>query len=337
MSAGDLKYYDIREKAGKLRPLSFIIGGRGIGKTYSAILYALESGKPFLYMRNTDAQMQESATQFGNPFKRVGLDHGRDIKLEREAKHYVVNEYIDGEERPRVIGYGASCSTFSNLRGVDLSDVEIVLFDEFIERRKLSFNQFDSFMGMYETINRNRELQGRDPLRVILLSNSQSLRNPIIQGLDLTQKIVNMIQNDERYYITPEIYIELPDVMISKAKANTAIYRAAAGTGAAREALENEFVYDSFKNVQKIRINELKPICTAWSENGPITFYKHKSKPLIYAADIPSWSAPVYDKESYAMFMRDFGLRFQAAAVRQQLYYSNYMIKVNTDNLLKLT
>ena len=332
-----MEYYDIRKKAGKLRPLSFIIGGRGIGKTYSAILYALESGKPFLYMRNTDAQMQESATQFGNPFKRVGLDHGRDIRLERESKHYVVNEYIDGEEKPHVIGYGASCSTFSNLRGVDLSDVELVLFDEFIERRTLSFNQFDSFMGMYETINRNRELQGRPALQVILLSNSQSLRNPIIQDLDLTQKIVDMIRNNQRYYITPEIYVELPDTEISKLKADTAIYKAAAGTGAAREALENEFVYDSFKNVEKQRINEFTPICTAWTDGGPVTFYKHKSKPMIYASDVPSWSAPVYDKESSGMFFRDYGFKIQAAGIRQQLYYANYVIKINVDNLLKLT
>ena len=331
-----MKYYDIRSRAGKLRPVSIMIGGRGIGKTYSALSYLLETGKPFLYLRNTDTQMKESASRFGNPFKRVGQDQGRDIRLEAEGKHYIIKEYK--EDGAELLGYGAALSTFSNLRGVDLSDIEYVIFDEFIERRKLTFKQYDAFMGMYETVNRNREQQGRPALVCILLSNSQTLQNPIIQGLGITENIIRMIQRGDHTMITKDLYLELPTAEISKEKAESSIYRLAAGSGVAREALENEFVYDSFKNVGVRPLREYAPVCTAWTAAGAcVTFYRHKSRAEYYASDVPSWSAPVYDKESYINFLRERGLQIQAAAIRQQVYFSNYTIKAAAEELLKLT
>ena len=58
----------------------------------------------------------------------------------RNDKHYIIYEDID--EDPKVIGYGVALSTFENLRGVDLSDVNYVLFDEFCELIKSSLMSF---------------------------------------------------------------------------------------------------------------------------------------------------------------------------------------------------
>lgn len=328
------KYYDISERGAYLRPVSIIIGGRGIGKTYSCLKYAIESGRPFLYLRNTDTQMAESASVFGNPFKRISLDMDRDIRLEKEGKHYVINEYTEGQN---CIGYGAALSTFSNLRGVDLSDVELVVFDEFIERRKLNFRQFDAFMGMYETINRNREAQGRPPLMVICLSNSQTLQNPILQGLQITEVIIDMIRKNEQRRVLDNLFIELPTAGITEEKKNAAIYKLAAGSGAAREALENEFVYDSFRQVVKKPVNEYLPVCTVYTDLGAIVYYKHKSRPEYYGCSVPAWSAKRYEKEDYMQFMKDYGLKLQSAEIRQRIYYENYTMKTISENLLKLT
>ena len=59
-----MEYYDVRTRAARLRPVSIVIGGRGIGKTYSALRYYLGMGKPFMYIRNTDKQMSLCATAF---------------------------------------------------------------------------------------------------------------------------------------------------------------------------------------------------------------------------------------------------------------------------------
>ena len=165
MSTG-IKWYRIEDVAHKLRAINVIIGGRGIGKTYSALDYVMKLQVPFIYMRNTDVQIKECVTAFGNPFKRWNTDHGRNVYFKSEKSHSLI--YEETEEAVTLpIGYAVPLSTFENLRGVDLSDVKIVLFDEFIERRRLSFNQFESFQNFYETVNRNRELLGEDPLQVI--------------------------------------------------------------------------------------------------------------------------------------------------------------------------
>lgn len=330
-----IDYYDIRKRAEKLRAINIIIGGRGIGKTYSALSFALESGKPFIYLRNTAVQMDESCSLFGNPFKRIGRDTGRDIVMEAEKRHYMIYEKI-GEEK-NLIGYGAALSTFANMRGVDLSDVELCIFDEFIEARKLTFNQFTSFQGFYETVNRNRELNGEAPFKVILLSNSQTLQNDILAGYGLVQKIVTMTQNGERSYSNRDIYLELPTAGVSEMKKDTANYRLIAGTAAAREALENEFTRDSFKNVKKLPINEFTPLCMVETERGMCAVWRHKSDGRIYCCLTPSMQCKIYDKDQYALFMRERGLYLTECEVRGRIYYENYECKLMLSSALRLS
>ena len=267
-----MEWYDIRKRSEKLRPVSIVIGGRGIGKTYSALSFLLDTGKKFLYLRNTDKQMSLCASAFGNPFKKVASDLERDVTMKAAGEIYVV------KEAETVIGYGAALSTFENLRGVDLSDVEYVLFDEFIENRKLSFKQGSAFMNLYETINRNRELEGRPPLVCILLSNAQRLNNPILADLGLIPVIEDMIRNLVRLRITKEYYIELPESSVSAAKSETALYKLASGSRYADEALRNEFSNDSFFNVGKKPLQEFRPVCAL----DGIFIYRHKSGPAYY-------------------------------------------------------
>ena len=329
-----MEWYDIRSRADKLRAISIVIGGRGIGKTYSSLSYLLSMKAPFIYLRNTAVQMDECCSAFGNPFKRIALDTGRKITMKAEKRHYMIYDETSGE--PELIGYGAALSTFQNLRGVDLSDVEYCVFDEFIETRRLTFNQFAAFQGFYETVNRNRELSGAPPFKVILLSNSQTLRNEILAGYGLIQQIVKMIETGNRLFITKDLYLELPASAVSEAKRDTANYRLISGTAAAREALDNEFTRDSFKNVKKQNLNEYKPLAMVESEAGTVVFYKHKAEQRFYVCQTPSWSCKKYDKFQGTLFMREYGLILGEAAARNLLLYENYEVKVLADEILHI-
>lgn len=323
-------YFDITTRLNRLRAVNIIIGGRGIGKTYSALRFMMDQPDPFIYMRNTDVQMQESASVFGNPFKRLNKDIGRNFRLEAEKRHYLITE----EKELR--GYGAALSTFTNLRGVDLSDCKWCVFDEFIERRTLTFKQFDAFAGFYETVNRNREIQGEDPFRVILLSNSQTLQNDILSGYGLINKITEMVRNGEHCYSNRDLYLELPTVDISNMKKDTANYRLIAGSGAAREALENEFTYDSMSGVGDQPINEYIPVCMAAIDKADyLTFYRHKSKGMIYAAHRFDWNCKRYEQDRYMLFMHERGMQLREYLLRGRMLYDSYETKVSTTNLLK--
>lgn len=327
-----MKYYDIRERSGRLRALNIVIGGRGIGKSYSALSFALEQSQPFIYLRNTAVQMEESCTQFGNPFKRINKDFGRGVYMAAEKRHYII--YEDDEEKGRkLLGYGAALSTFANLRGVDLSDVTLVIFDEFIERRRLSFNQFQAFVGFYETVNRNRELQGEEPLKVILLSNSQTLDNDILSGYGLVQRIVDMKKSGTKTYMTSDLYLELPDSDISEAKANTANYRLIAGSAAAREALSNEFAYDNFGNIEKKNLNEYRPLCRIDTGAGYANFWKHKSRSEIYVCGTCHSSMKEYAADQSLLFDYEYGIYFRQLQARKLVYFDSFQTKQMVDKL----
>lgn len=320
----------------KLRPFTFIVGGRGIGKTYSAIDRAItEYRGHFLYLRNTFEQLKESCTLFGNPFKRWAKDHNRDIILKRESDHAVVTEYTgSGDEvEKHIIGYGANLSTFENLRGVDLSDVNFVIFDEFIENRTLSFDQADTFKHMYETVNRNRELFGEEPLKVVLLSNAQRLGNPILRDYNLIPIIEQMQKNNQRAWANGEFRIELPFSEISEAKRNTVLYKATQGTAFEKESLDNNFINDSFSGIKTVNIKEYVPVFCI----DDLYIYKHKSDPTYHVCSIKAENIKKYrSKDNYVVFYRLYGLKLKLAAASDLITYSDYATKVDLLTLLKM-
>lgn len=294
-----MKFYDIRDYLGDLRGISIIIGGRGIGKTYSALSFVIENKKPFMYIRNTMIQLQESASDFGNPFKKLNTDKGWNISMKMSKQHA---DILDAEGN--IIGYGAALSTFNNLRGVDLSDIKWVIFDEFIELRPLTFDQWKSFQHFYETVNRNRELFGEEPLKCILLSNSQSLNNPILIGYDLVGVIEGMISGGQQKYKRGNIFLQLPESEISDLKKQTANYQMLKGTKIYEEALNNKFAHDSFYGVKKRNINEYKCICKV----DDMYLYKHKSTGRFYVCTTQALNVREFDtKNNGILWYREFG------------------------------
>lgn len=295
-----IKWYDIREYRNRWKTFNIIISARGVGKTYSALLHLLEEsakGHEILYLRNTDVQIQSCATDFGNPFKAINRKEGRSIFIKRAKECGYIYEDLGDDNR--FIGYAAALSTFENLRGVNLEAVTDIVFDEFIENRNLKFDQFRSFLSMYETINRNREIEGQEPLRVFMLSNAQKLYSPILAGFSLIPVVEEMLRNGQRNYSTKDIWISLPESEVSEAKKDTALYRAAAGTEYFSEAIENKFANDSFDAIRKQKIVEYNPYCAI----DDIYIYKHKSTGDFYATSVPAQNVQHYSSRVNALLL----------------------------------
>ena len=329
-----VKWYKIPDND-KLRPFTFIVGGRGIGKTYSCIDVGItQHENAFLYLRNTREQLAESCGDFGNPFKKWANDHKRDIKLVAERNHAVIKEWkFAGQETVNYnIGAGANLSTFSNMRGVDLSNINFIMFDEFIENRTLSFDQYSAFLHMYETVNRNREIEGLPPTICVLLSNAQRLGNPILRGFNLIPVIENMQKNGQRSYADGPIRIELPFSDVSEEKRQTALYQAANNSKFNSEALDNNFINDSFTNVKKVNINEYTPMVCI----DDIYIYKHKSEVLYYACSIPANIRKYTSRDNFLIFYKLFGFQLKLAIGSDKVYFSDYATKVDLLQILKM-
>ena len=325
-----IEWYDIRKVEDKLSAVNIIIGGRGIGKTYSALSFVLEKQKPFIYLRNTDVQLKECITGFGNPFKRLNMDTGSDIFFKSEKSHSLI--YDGSREDGQPIGYGLALSTFENLRGVDLSDVVYVIFDEFIEKRSLTFRQFECFISFYETVNRNRELLGEKPLCCILLSNSQRLSNPILAGYGIIPTIENMIRTGQKEYRKPGMYLSLPSSAVSDLKKNTANYALINGTKIADEALNNAFAFDSFYGIKRRNLNEYIPVV----QIDDIYIYKHKTTGRLYACMSQAQNIPVFtSRDNKTAFLRAFGRKLFDAASKGFIDYSDFVTKTLLLDIIK--
>ncbi len=329
----NINWYNIAATEHKHMAFNFIIGGRGIGKTYSCIDYCMDKYPGhILYMRNTKEQIDESSgksfeTSFGNPFKRWSLDNSRRVFLTIEKKHAII------KEDDRVLGYGAALSTFENLRGVDLSDIDVIIFDEFVENRNLMFDQFRAFMSAYETINRNRELLGKPYVKVFLLSNAQRMSNPILRGLDLITVIEGMKKSGQKSYTAPPIHIELPMSSVSDQKANTALYSIAKNTEYYKESIENQFANDSFTGVNKKNISEYVPLCAI----DDIFIYKHKSNGRFYACGTYAQDAKRFNtRDNYLFWLRAYGLKLRLAITADLVDYADYTTKSDLLKILKM-
>ena len=328
-----MKFFEIEDYINKLSAISIFIGGRGIGKTYSSFSFVLENmtEAPFIYMRNTAVQLDECCGAFGNPFKKWAKDHNRLIWMEKEKNHAVIYEEV-GEET-KILGYGVALSTFENLRGVDLSDVKYVIFDEFCERRRYSFDQFKSFQYFYETVNRNRELFGEAPLICLLLSNAQKLDNPILAGYDVIKLIEGMIKRGEKQFRKKGLFICMPTSEISDLKRETENYKLIKGTKMADEALDNAFAYDSFYGVVKRPLKEYLGVCAI----DDIYIYRHKSNGKLYACHSKCNNVMEFNsKDNKSLFLRTYGRNLDIACANGSLEFSDFQAKAKIYEILMI-
>ena len=254
----------------------FEVGARGTGKTYGSMLYIIQTGIKFLYLRRTKTEADLVKSDITNPFKVINTDYGLEIKAGRGQ--YVFPFIKDGE----VIGYGAALSTFYNVRGVDFSDVDIIIYDEFIPENAARpvKNEFDALMNVIETVNRNRELKGSKPVKLVAMANSNKLDNPVFLGLEIVNKVAKMAEKGQEVYhddareLTVYMLMNSP---ISVQKAQTALYKLTSGNDFQKMALLNQFdIYTD--NIRPSRMTEYKPVV----QIGELYIYKHKSRKEYY-------------------------------------------------------
>lgn len=317
----------------------FIYGGRGTGKTYGALEHFIEHKEKFIYMRRLDAQVQIVKKDDMQPFKTLNRDKGWNIRP------FSINKYIsafyesDVDENDHVIPVGESkglltaLSTFSNLRGVDGSDIKIICIDEFIpelNERPIK-GEADAIFNAYETINRNRELNGEDPIKMLFLANSNRIDNPIFMELNLITVADNMRKKGlELFYDKKRrmLLIDLAKSKISEEKSVTALYDLTRGTDFYNMAIKNTFLNEERGRIATKPIKEYRPICSI----GEICIYKHKSKKEYYVTGFKSGSPVTYGtgERDRERFRKDF-IHVWRAYMKKLVVFEAYVYEVIFD------
>lgn len=334
-----MKWYDIRDSRSKWRVFNLFLGGRGIGKTYSAIDYCITSGEQLLYVRSTDKQIKLSLSpDRGNPFKKWASDHGRSVYIRGgEDINDIVEDVTDdqGGESEKILGYAAALSTFENLRGVDFSQVGIILYDEFIQAQPFRFDAFRAFLNLYESVNRNRELTGARPVIVIFLANTQELQNPILAGFDLINPIEQMQLSGQKRFSRGDIYIELCESEISSRKEKSVLYRNLPQNDAyRREALQNQFSRNDFTGIGRPKnMREWRPIANI----DDLGIMRHKSRNEFFVSSTLSNKSPTFNsKNQRGLFFRHYGGALIDAYARGDLTADCFLSRQKILDILNL-
>lgn len=312
----DSGYINIR----KIRELgitfNFLVGGRGTGKTYGTLKDVVLHGETFFLIRRRQKQVDAIKSADMSPFKRLNMDFDWNI-LPAPIGQGVYGYYdmIGAGEDEKVggkpVGYLTGLTNIASLRGFDASDVDVIIYDEFIpEKHETTIREeFAAFANAYETINRNREMQGKPPVQVMCLANANTLANPIFEGFDLVGKAEQMKRKHQQYTILKDKGIAMflfEDSPISKAKAETALYKATVGSDFTEMSIENKFSELKDRAIVKRQLSEYTPIVSI----NEICVYKHKSEGKTYVSEHISGSPKAYGntEKEFERFKKNYPL-----------------------------
>lgn len=335
-------------------PFQFFVGGRGDGKTYSALDGSIENyerdGSRIMFSRLTIKEQLQitggKGGEKGNPYKKINKREERNIVILSSGHSSLVSSITDfdvndkGELIPtgKLYGYGCSLVDVCDVRGQDFDDVTDWIIDEFIpeQHKRLPKGLGNALLNGYETINRDREDEGRDPLRVWALANANDIYNPIFKELGLVsicEKMKRLGQKD--FYIKDRgiaIHLLEDSKELKEARSKRAIARVARGTQFEDMAFNNDFAYNDFSNVGYRKVTGMTPIVAF---NG-IYIYHQKGSRKLYASYAPARceSFDVTKDSEALLFKKRFGAKLYNSFVNQNITFESYEIKARILELI---
>ena len=273
----------------------FFTGARGIGKTYGAVRFLAERGVPFLFFRRTEAeaviQKDPVISDLSKPLNDLGIDYY--VEKIRGTKF----AFWKRKEDDKIICMVAAMRTFGKIRGMNFSGFDCMLFDEFIPKPEEPRYKMEGFnlQQAYESVNRNRELEGRPPVRLICLSNSLNMNNDIFMELDLIDVADELSQDPEAEAaaVGNKLIIVTKFSPISEKKKDTLLYRNASDDFY-KMAIENKFVLNDRTYVKRKPLKEFVPVCAV----GSMFIYRHKNDFTYYVCGSRSATKDVYTTET---------------------------------------
>ena len=230
-------YYNYNDLFSYNAMFNFVIGERGVGKTYGILKKCVkdfintmnnEHPRQFVYLRRYKSELKE--------FKTILDPH---IYNNEFGEHEVAIKgnkvYVD----KRIAGYAYPISNSVTIKSSTFPNVDKIVFDEFIiDKGNVTYMQEEvtKFLEVYETIARMRDVH------VYFIGNAITIYNPYFEYFNLSIPydgpfktfnngliLVNYIKNEE----------------YREAKSKTLFGQIIASTDYGKYAIDNEFLRDN--------------------------------------------------------------------------------------------
>lgn len=276
--------------------LFVLLGPRQVGKTYGINKEVLERGLNFIYLRRTDKEFKTiCASPKLNPFTKY-KDLGFDIDIAKSGPiTYSIGEYeITDSGKVKILkerGVGLTLSNIASIRGFDGASFTDIVFDEFIPEKIVIHRKAegDAMLNAYTTINGNRELEGKPPLRLWLLANAFDIQSPILDAFGLVPILEKLMRTGKEFTVTDTgiclVYFKSKKVIDKRRQTALMKHLQQTSSSGAQEfldmALDNKFAYDRLEMVQPKDIRGWKPhikMCGLFVYSlGPMALYVCRS------------------------------------------------------------
>jgi hypothetical protein len=224
-------YYDVNTVLSHNCLLNYIVGERGVGKSFGFKKYTidkyLKNGKQWIYLRRYDTEFKEIPTYFD------------DIKIYYPNDEFEVKSdtfYINGE----IAGYAIPLSKSMIKKSNPYPLVDTIIFDEFLIDNKTHYRYLHDevlrLLSFMETVFRLR-----NNVRLIALSNAISWTNPhfVFWRLDKPN-------NKNGIYKKDDVLLQIiHNEKYRQAKKATRLGKLVMRSGYGEFMIENDFLKDS--------------------------------------------------------------------------------------------
>ncbi len=232
-------YYDYSKILTYNAFLNFLIGERGVGKTYGASKFVtkqfINKGEEFVYIKRFKSDLQKAVPEFFQEL--VKNNEFSDHELSAKSSKF----YIDNQK----CGYALSLTTAQSLKSTNFPNVKNIIFDEFIVEEGGQYylkNEVEIFLGLIETIARMRDV------RIFMLGNAVTVTNPYFIYFDIQLPY----NTDIKTYKNGLILVQyMYNEKYREAKANTKLGKLVEGTEYSKYAIENSFRLDNKNFIEK--------------------------------------------------------------------------------------
>lgn len=232
-------FYDISKILTYNAYFNFLIGERGVGKTFSAKKFVINKfirkKEQFIYLRRYKTETDKAKKTFFGDIAHLFPDHSFSNKGD--------SFLIDNE----VAGFALSLSTANILKSVCFNNVSTIIFDEFIIDKGCYHylsSEVTTFLEFCETVFRLR-----DNVRVLFLANAISQTNPYFLYFDISPC---NLHSDIKIYKDGLILFQLMKNIDYRNKKKTSKFgRLVSNTEYSDYAIDNSFLRDNDNFIAK--------------------------------------------------------------------------------------
>lgn len=225
--------------------LNIILGERGVGKSYGAKRYVfkhfLKTGKKFVYVRRYSRELKKATMKgkegiFFNQIKNEKITQGHEFYNNYETC------YID--KKP--CGYFTTLSTSLIEKSADFSDVDTIIFDEFlIPKGSYHYipNEVYIFLEFIESVGRLK-----NDMKIFMIGNAITEVNPYFTELGIKIPYNSEFKSFKNGLIT---FWYVKNLEYRKVKKKSNFGKLVENTKYGEYAIDNKFLQDSKTFIKK--------------------------------------------------------------------------------------